>query len=413
MGNSSQRHVVTYHPQQESGPRIKDEEYDQVYVFADDEWYRHGVYKQWYPNGQIRKLCFHKYGHVVDRCIEWTQDGTLLSVVRKLEQSVNPDGTVDHPMAQELTYHEETGTLRREFVYRLSRMISSDHILGSCVEHRIKWVDGVYREWCPEGTLLIERNYKVGKFQGMLHGREREWYKGGVPKVEAHYTDGVPDGDRREYYENGNKKLVCTLRTVRVPPSYTLTTIRVGPSAEYYETGTPKLECTYDARGRLKGTYTEYHATGEVRIVAEYRRDKVVRVLRLHDEVGRDCLLPAGEQIVWKACATDPVINKGVGVYVKIMVPQDALRVTPIDTKRNYKSRISYGVVLAIESADGTQYDRAVSFVYTKERLTYVVGERVAVDPDDFDDDPNVECGAGVNVHRHRDQCTQWFQSNR
>ena len=182
---------------------------------------------------------------------------------------------------------------------------------------------------------------------------------------------------------------------------------------EWHRNGNPKMEGTIDARGRFKGTRTEWHPDGKVRVVAEFKRDKAVRILSLCDELGRDCLLPDGEQIVWKACITNPDKKNKVGVYVKIMVPKEAGRVTPIDTDNTYKSRISHGVVLAIESEDGKQYDSAVSFVYTRERLTYVVGERVAFDPDDFDDDLGVECGAGINVHRYRDQCTKWFRSNR
>ena len=412
MGNSSQKHIVTYHPRQGFGPRVKKEEYDIVFFPGTPYAQMHGVYKSWYPNGQICRLKFYDHGVQVDRDIWWAPDGKLCKVSKQAseEDEATPQGErkTKGKRVHRIWYYED-GTPKYEYTDQAGTPLSPYPVKDS--QNRIlvdAYADGVFREWSQEGILLHEDTYKSGK----EHGVCKTWRGNGTLSFEFHYTEGVLDGDCREYYENGIKKATYTLRP---PPididleTKPVLSVRVGPRNEWHDNGYPKLECTYDARGRLTGTYTEWHPDGTVRVVGDFTRGKAVRVLSLRDESGRDCLLPAGEQIVWKACTTTAE-KTAVDVYVKIMVPDEARRVTPVDTNKTYKSRVSHGVVLAIESEDAKHYDSAVSFVYTKERLTYVVGERVAVDPDDFDDDPDVECGAGINVHRYRDQCTQWFK---
>ena len=46
--------------------------------------------------------------------------------------------------------------------------------------------DGRYREWHPNGKLLVEGEYKMGK----KHGKWREWDLDGKPGSEHWYEDG-------------------------------------------------------------------------------------------------------------------------------------------------------------------------------------------------------------------------------
>ena len=393
MGNSiGTRHVVNYHPRG-CGPRVKSEEYDLV------DGLMEGLYKSWYPNGIVRRLCIYHKGKLCNKDITWNERGAL-SYVHRVEEEPGPEGRIRH------TEYWDDGSPQREYTVK-TKPWDQNH--GGFER------DGVYRQWSATGCLVEESLYRNGVYDGAfttyyddapgakgtkksegtyrageVDGPYRTWHPNGVPEREANYVKGVPRGLCRQWRADG----------------------------------TQSQECGYDKYGRLKGILTEWYAGGGVNKVVEYRRGKVVRVVELRDPAGRDCVLPPGELIVWKACAVPREgtgdAKKGVnvkrGVYVKIMVPADAQRVTPLDTDAKFKSRVEYGVVLDIESApsaDGTvtHYNEATSFVYGKDRLRYVVGERVQVDEDDFEDDPNVECGAGINVHLHRDHCAVWFQS--
>ena len=390
MGNdtSKLKHVVTYHPSSSPRDRIKAEDYYLIHGPEVGLVRKHGLCQRWYPNGQMSRQTVFEYGRPSERDTVWGQDGKIIYTGTFGEQA-------DKKRKSRLIwYHPETGTIKCDYTSELLLPLYP-HFRRDDLKNQER--DGTYREWSSTGVVLVEREYKGGYLDGVV----REWHPDGTPMKVATYSCGLPDGKWTEWHGNGTLKRELTYRR---DPDGEKPSFMVGPVVENYDNGRPHLRATFDKYGRDKGTTTRYWPSGEVNLVAEYKKGKVVRVVTLRDDKGRDCILPEGELIVWKACAV-----KTIGVYVKIMVPKDAPRVTPKDTNETYKSRISHGVVLAIESEDGNQYDSAVSCVYTKERLTYVVGERVAVDEDDFDDDVAVECGAGINVHRYRDHCTKWF----
>ena len=129
----------------------------------------------------------------------------------------------------------------------------------------------------------------------------------------------------------------------------------------------------------------------------------------MYDDQFRNFVLEDGEIFVWKACKVVKPDGKKSAVYVKLFVPEDAKRVTPY-SRGCYKARVEYAVVFEIFDDDGNNYNSATSFVHENKtkHLVYTVGEIVR--PDSFNPDPNVDCGAGINVHRHMDHCKIWFR---
>ena len=131
----------------------------------------------------------------------------------------------------------------------------------------------------------------------------------------------------------------------------------------------------------------------------------------LFDERGRDCVLEEGEIYVWKACVIRKIDKTETFVYVKLFVPKDAKKVTPLWNNLAYKSRIEYGRIADIVDEDDNHYTMAESIIYTDSRtgkpLQYIMGEFVI--PNAYNSDINNSCGAGINVHRHKNHCRQWF----
>lgn len=107
--------------------------------------------------------------------------------------------------------------------------------------------------------------------------------------------------------------------------------------------------------------------------------------------------LPEGDCIVWKLCK-----HNNIYVYVKIMAYNTAKRVT---TNHRNKARIDHGMVLDIIDEYGKHYDRATSCVYIND-FVYEKGKMVYADS--FDSNPYNDCGHGISVHKHRNQCDQW-----
>ena len=273
--------------------------------------------------------------------------------------------------------------------------------------------DGVYQEWHKNGTKALETTYADGE----INGQYIEWHANGTQKVETTYSVGKINGKYQQWYPNGNKHIetICVDRKIS------------GLYQEWHSNGELHIETTYvdDKKhglytgwylnknkfvdvtyidGKKTGIYREWHEDGTERVVCEYKKDEVLRLIKLVDPKGRNCILPEGDIIVWKACVTEDERN----VFVELMVPAAARRVTPVDKNSTYKARVEYGTVLSITDLKGNQFDSAESNIYHKKILKYYVGQEVR--PDGFDPNMNNTCGQGINVHRHREHCLHWFK---
>ena len=293
--------------------------------------------------------------------------------------------------------------------------------------------DGHHVSFREDGTKSDEFDHKDGKHHGP--------YIGYRPDGTIHFTctfiDGKPDGLHQQWdhcgrlcheteFKEGN---VVSTRAFTYGGSGRFEVVTVNPTAP-----SPPLK-----------RFTYWYSNG---ILGEERdldvANKVLRVLTLRDATGRDCLLGEGELTVWKIAKTvispvdetfeeteigEPVYSllydeecvvlksittvrrvKTPWVYVRLTVPADAKRVTPMDSSFQYKSRVEFARVEEIVDREGNHYDVAYSAVNgMQKRSVYKVGEIVR--PDEFNDDPSHECGAGISVHVHRDHCDTWIRA--
>lgn len=249
--------------------------------------------------------------------------------------------------------------------------------------------------------------------------------------TDAIYRDGKLDGPYVSRYAEGGVESSCTFRRGKLEGPYTRR-YRSGPDdgqreIECHYVGDRKegLSTTWSSDGvklwdgfyhndRLHGPHRRYDATGRVVEVLDYVDGRVVRVTSLIDHRGRQCVLDQGPIQVWKIAT---VCVAGVGTpyhdhdtpnaYVRLLVPAEARRVTVVDDgAQHYKSRVEFAVVEDIVDRWGTHHRVATSCVHKGTQLVYRVGETVV--PDGFDADPNVDCGAGIHVHKYVDHCDVW-----
>jgi hypothetical protein len=212
-----------------------------------------------------------------------------------------------------------------------------------------------------------EREYKNGKLEGM----HIEWYSNGNIEIKANYKNSLCDGLYETFYENGKQK----------------------------EKGTAK-------ENRFDGLYQFWAEDGTL-VTERFFIDGKYKMITITDEKGRNVVLEDDIPIVvWKACKS---LHKNEFVYVKISVPAEAKRVTPNSTPQRYKSRVEFGTVLEIVDKEGNKYNDAISFVHSGHKLTYSVGCKVI--PNGFDPSSYEECGAGINCHKFKEHCDQWFLS--
>jgi antitoxin component YwqK of YwqJK toxin-antitoxin module len=179
---------------------------------------------------------------------------------------------------------------------------------------------------------------------------------------------------------------------------------------EGYKRSQTRPDIKYYKNGILDGLETENYRNNSYD-VTEHKNGVRVRVVSLVDENKNECVLGEGEILVYKATkAYDIYTNTYKNCYVKILVPAEAKRVTPFDEKFTYKGRVEYGKVIEIFDNAGRQYNEAESFVYRGNKTVYVVNKVVL--PDNYDPNPEHDCGAGINVHRNLYHCDQWFNND-
>ena len=68
------------------------------------------------------------------------------------------------------------------------------HMTGGCL-------NGEYKEWYEDGSKKVIRYYKYGKRSGSLS----TWYKNGKIETFSEFKDGILNGEYNAWYDNGNK----------------------------------------------------------------------------------------------------------------------------------------------------------------------------------------------------------------
>jgi hypothetical protein len=283
-----------------------------------------------------------------------------------------------------------------------------------------------------------------------------EWWDMGTKKLETTYVDGKRHGLYQEWHENGVKLVEMTY----------VNEVEYGLAQKWTSGGTKIFECTY-VNGKKEGLCTirpnnDYDDDISDLKIYEYKNDVIIRTISMRDKNGRECVLQPGDITVWKACRVGIVdprhkindqlcgalllvgwfsiiygayfsyelshtiigmiicviigattggivspVTSFKGVYVRLIVPKEARRITPLDHDKSFKSRVEYAKVEQIVDSDGKKYKEAFSCVNVNNPLIYKVGTMIY--PNKFDDNIMIECGAGINVHAYKDQCEKWF----
>ena len=342
---------------------------------------------RWHPNGQLHEMSTYKNHQLNGQITEWDNDGKVIS------QGTCKDGRREGVYTEwnflsrtTSTYTYKEGRLDGEFAVT----DENDHVItyGSYKDAKLS---GPYYEWHSNGKKKLQANYGPNGMDGIT----LEWQddNGVTIEYKIPYKDDKVDGLVTGWYPDGKKKSEEFHRDGH----------REGRVLSWYPDGTKACEEFY-ADGKREGRAVLWNPDGKVTNDVHYKEDRVVSVVSQLDDRGRETVLPDGEIEVWKMCRA----SDNTYVYVQIRVPEEARRVTPLQDigEATYKARVEYGVVVGIQDRDGKAYTEATSFVHN-ERMVYRVGEEVR--PSTLSMDPNVDCGPGIHVHRHRDHCDQWL----
>jgi len=292
-------------------------------------------------------------------------------------------------------------------------------------------MNGHVFRWHRNGRKSMECYYEKNK----LEGKCKEFYESGDVKREVDYKNGVKDGVEREWSRDGWVVYLCEYQLGLRHGGEMTCDPESGERSIYHEfklgklhgksiiwndDGTKYMETDYvmNVTSRLvvygggdrKVRETEFkdgvmsrsrgwNSDGSLWYECVYEGESE-RMVVLNDDKGRNCALEEGDVEVWKGCVSE---DGGKFVIVKLLVPGGAKRVTPINRKNI--SRVECGKVVQIIDESGKEYEVGRSLMH-KRGLVYRVGEMVYAK--NYEPSVNVECGAGINVHKHPDHCMQW-----
>ncbi len=115
--------------------------------------------------------------------------------------------------------------------------------------------------------------------EGLMHGVWKEYNNKGVLETAASFAEGVMEGKRTTYYQNGAKSASMTIQNGFVSgemvqfyncnqayskANYNAEGLKSGPAQLFYATGQVSAKMSY-VNDLLEGEYTEYHSNGALK----------------------------------------------------------------------------------------------------------------------------------------------------
>jgi antitoxin component YwqK of YwqJK toxin-antitoxin module len=354
--------------------------------YVDEKGMKQGICREWYAVGEEYTLN-RKYWGVKIIPIEKTDQRRLHR--EHVYKNDKKEGRYkvwweDGKLQEEGQYiNDVVEGLQRTYSYESGKLQFETNFINGVVE-------GLSKNWHDDGSVKGLTIRKNGKKEGMKF----EWHPNGKIKEEMEYRNDLLNGKHKMWYDNEKLEYECSFKDGK----------KEGIQKRWSSTGIAYDEQEYH-NNILHGKFKRWYENGKLEYEFEYADDKLVNVLELNDVNGRSHVLKEGVIETWKACKAYNNF-RNIFVFVRLLIPVDAKRVTVADNQRIYKSRVSKAKVMEIFDENGNKYDNAFSFVHGSDILQYVVGQDI--ESRGFNPNPIVECGEGINVHLYRDLCQVW-----
>ncbi|QKE50421.1 putative exported 24-amino acid MORn repeat [Faustovirus] len=210
-----------------------------AFKLRDNVEIKHGVYIEWWPNGNRKISANYKNNQLHGTYIECYENGKR----RFMTQYINGNR---YGLGTDTVEYHENGHIARE--YRMSAP-GKYH--------------GVYKEFHENGGKKVEVRY----VDNVYHGDMTEWWPSGKIRTSAVYDHGKLHGFKYEYSRNGHlHKYGQYLNDLPYKTHIEMHTS--GPGNQRYERN-------YNSRGLLHGACYEFDESGECITTLRYRNGKL------------------------------------------------------------------------------------------------------------------------------------------
>lgn len=226
----------------------------------------------YYPDGKIKKRVPFVNGIEDGMAYEYDQDGIIITLIEYKKGFIVNRDKINRKDRNNLkqgkwVYFYDSGRIRMEGVYRDDMK------------------NGYFKQYDREGNLVVVEKYIDDNLQENVAELveldvRTDYYPSGKIKTVASYKDGVPEGIRREYSEDGRILMAYTFRDGQITGQGIMTEqgIKQGPWKEYYSDGKLKAEGDY-SEGKKVGGWKYYYPDGTLEQEGYYNAEGLLDAL--------------------------------------------------------------------------------------------------------------------------------------
>lgn len=239
---------------------------------------KEGYTNYYYANGNLKKKVFYANGREEGEAREYSEDGTIITLIEYKRGYIINSENINRYRTQQKhgiwkTFYENEN-IKEEGTYYFGKK------------------DGYFKTYDVNGNLLTIK--KFDNDQEIIDAPElstyeirTDYYSNGKVKVIGSYKDGVPDGIRRDFDENGNvlQAYVFVKGIIVGEGIVDNTGSKQGMWKEFYDAGELMAEGEY-VNGLRNGKWTYYFANGIIEQTGIYVNGKPDKIWKWYYESG-------------------------------------------------------------------------------------------------------------------------------
>jgi antitoxin component YwqK of YwqJK toxin-antitoxin module len=229
--------------------------------FIDD--IKQGITRYLYANGKIKKTVPFVDGLENGLAMEYNTDGNIISLIEYKKgfivnrEKINRKDNNNLKQGKWIYFYDD-GTVRLEGTYRNDKKNGyfKDYDKDGNLISVTKYIDGVLQEDVAELAELEVRT---------------DYYPNGQVKTIASYKDGIPEGVRREFTEEGKIKMAYIFKAGEIIGEGIMNEegAKNGEWKEYFPNGSLRAEGKYND-GKRVGEWVFYHENGNIEQTGYY-----------------------------------------------------------------------------------------------------------------------------------------------
>lgn len=152
--------------------------------------------------------------------------------------------------------------------------VSLENIILSEIDYKNDVIDGIVKQYYPNGKILSVIEYKNGKQEGKFV----TYFENGIEQIQSEYKNGLQHGHFKAFDDFGDIVLECDY----------INGLKSGKNLLYYpkSQGGNIYELSFFENGLLSGDKVTFYPSGEVMSITPYIEGKAQGYTKSYDKAG-------------------------------------------------------------------------------------------------------------------------------